>query len=925
MKKAICYIFCQIFLLMIISNLYSQELPSIVKYTPETYAGGNQNWMISQASNKFIYVANNEGLLEFNGAKWRLYPSPNNTIIRAVNVVKDRIYTGCYMEFGYWQRDGFGKLNYFSLVPMLKTQMVEDEHIWNIINFKDWILFQSFDRIYFFNTLKNEFSIINSKNPIPKIVDINGVIYYYVLSEGLYSMEEGKAKLISDLPIFKEGTIINIYPADDGLLIHTNNSGFYFYKNQVLKEWNIPANETLKKMKVYTSLQMKDKSFVLGTISNGIVCLSQEGAIQYQMNQSNGLSNNTALSLFEDIDGNLWAGLDNGINCINLKNSPVRIFNDDRGLLGTVYASALFNDYLYLGTNQGLFYKAVDSNNPFEFIQATSGQVWSLTVIDGELFCGHHSGTFLIEKDKADLICDKPGTWNLIPILSRKDALLQGNYNGLNVLVKEDGKWRFRNKIRGFDNSARYFEFLKNHELFISHEYKGVFKLEIDSDYNTVLKVVLQSELPLGKNSSIVKFKNNIFYGTNEGIYKYHPTENKFFKDSVLSSIMSKESYISGKLIVDETQKMWMFSKENINYISVNNITNEFEIYNLPIPSQLRRGMIGYENILHLKNREYLLGTTNGYITLDVTLINPPDNHNVIINQVATKKFDSSIIPVEIDIPGEFKYRQNSIVFNYSVTDYNNYQTIKYQYKLIGYYDNWSEWTDKTELYFDNLASGEYDFTIRAKVGDILSENIASYKFEILKPWYLANFAIAVYLVVLSVTIVFIHKRYKKHYKKQLERKQMESEQLIMRIKNEQLNRDIENKNRELAISTMSIINKNEALNSIKRELINKESDNMSVLRLIEGNLNDSKDWKFFEDAFNNADKFFLDKLKKIHPDLTPNDLRFCAYLRLNLSSKEIAPLLNISVRSVETKRYRLRKQMNLAHDDSLVTHILEI
>ena len=79
---------------------------------------------------------------------------------------------------------------------------------------------------------------------------------------------------------------------------------------------------------------------------------------------------------------------------------------------------------------------------------------------------------------------------------------------------------------------------------------------------------------------------------------------------------------------------------------------------------------------------------------------------------------------------------------------------------------------------------------------------------------------------------------------------------------------------------------------------------------LINKNLNTTDDWKLFEEAFNNADKDFLKNLKQKHPELTSNDLRLCTYLRLNLSSKEIAPLLNISSRSVEVKRYRLRKKM---------------
>jgi len=153
------------------------------------------------------------------------------------------------------------------------------------------------------------------------------------------------------------------------------------------------------------------------------------------------------------------------------------------------------------------------------------------------------------------------------------------------------------------------------------------------------------------------------------------------------------------------------------------------------------------------------------------------------------------------------------------------------------------------------------------------------------------------------------------------------SDKEIMFLKNTQLRKDIENKNRELAISTMSLIKKNELLSNLKGELksIKEKPEVTSVIKIIDKNLNNNNDWEFFQDAFNNADKNFLNKVQESHPNLTPNDLRFCAYLRLNLSSKEIAPLLNISVRSVEIKRYRLRKKMNLPHQKSLVSYILEI
>lgn len=914
------------FIFLISCSLKAQELPSIQIFTPEIYGGENQNWMISQASNKFIYIANNEGLLEYNGATWKIYSSPNNTIIRAVKVVDNKIYTGSYMEFGYWEKDSFGMLNYNSLVPKLNEKMIEDENIWNIITYQEWIIFQSFNRIYFYNPAKGKFTIINSKNSISKVFNNNNEIYYFVNNEGLFKIKEGKSKLIVNNSILDVNILINVFSINEGLLIQTRNSGFYIFKVGKLQKWKGSELNELDGIKIYNSIQLKDKSFVLGTISNGIIFLSKEGKIQYQLNQKNGLSNNTALSLFEDSDENIWVGLDNGINCINIK-SPVNVFNDDDGFLGTVYTSLVFNNYIYLGTNQGLFCKKIDSNETFKIIAGTAGQVWDLFENDKELFCGHHLGTFLIDENKAIKISDISGTWSFRKIPGSKNRLLQGNYSGFYVLINKNGKWVLENKIVGFDNSARYFEFINSNELFVSHGYKGVFKLNIDKSFEKFTKISKQNDVSIGKNSSLIKFNNSIFYANNKGIYKYDLTTDKFLIDTILSPIIKNETFLSGKLIVDKSQKLWGFSKESINYATINDLTKEFNIHTIDIPASLRKGISGYENISLYKDNKYLLGTSNGYITLDLENFETRKESLIFINEISTKNRESNKSFVNLKDNGEFSFDQNSIVFKFSVPVFDKYQSVIYQYKLEGYYNKWSDWSNQTILTFDNLPFGDYTFNVRGKLGNELTNNIATYHFQILKPWYFSYFAIFIYCLVFFICTFLLHKAHLRHYKNQLAHKQLESEQLIIRMKNEKLNQDIENKNRELAISTMSIINKNEVLNSIKNELktSNINSNNLQVLKLIDGNLNNSKDWDVFREAFNNADKYFLDKIKELHPNLTPNDLRFCAYLRLNLTSKEISPLLNMTVRSVETKRYRLRKQMGLPHDTCLVSYILNI
>jgi len=186
--------------------------------------------------------------------------------------------------------------------------------------------------------------------------------------------------------------------------------------------------------------------------------------------------------------------------------------------------------------------------------------------------------------------------------------------------------------------------------------------------------------------------------------------------------------------------------------------------------------------------------------------------------------------------------------------------------------------------------------------------------------------------------IYLVHKSYKNHYHKkqqqliQEKRNQIEeikkiNEQQIFKLKNDQLNQLVEQKNKELENTTVNLIRKNELLNNLKKEIkkVNRTNEVNSLLKFIEKNQNENEDWEVFESVFNRSEQDFLNNLKAKHPNLTANDLRLCSYLRLNLSSKEIAPLLNISVRSMEIKRYRLRKKLDLEHDESLSSYILSI
>lgn len=932
LKKSICVVS---FLLLVVSINFAQELPIINSFTTDVYGAENQNWNISQSDNKYIYVANNKGLLEYNGADWNLYPTPNETIMRSVKCFNNKVFTGFFRDFGYWEKDSFGVLSFTSIVKEQNIEMLEDEQIWTIIEIDGWMLFKSLQRIYLYNLETHFVKVINSRSKINCFAKVDDVIYFQEDKRGLFKIENGASKLVSNHPIIKDNFIVNIFNNKNGLVFITQKNGFYLLNNKIPKKWKITSDDFLKDKTIYSTYQLKDKSFALGTISNGLIHLDEEGNETYKINQSTGLSNNTILSVFEDIDNNIWLGLDNGLNCIN-NNSHFKNYTKKSDFLGTIYTSIVYNKTLYLGTNQGLFYRELNSNKPFQFIKNTQGQVWNLKIIDNILFCGHDSGAFLIKNNTAENFFSNQGTWDLLKI--DDNTILLGAYDGLYILKKQGVKWAFKNRIDGFNNSSKYIVLANKNTLFVNHEYKGVFRLTLNKDYTEVTKVIKEKSLEKSAHSSIINYNNNILYANKKGVFIYSKKKDTFIKDSIFSKLIAKKSFVSAKLIHNNSsEKVWCFAKDNIRYLTPGKLSSKPEINTIFISENIPKAAHGYENIIQLNNDVYLIGTSNGYLELDLNSYVEPKDFNVYLNSIKSFPRDGNKTPLHLSKKITLNNNINNLEFSFSVPNFEKIRITKYQYQLEGLNKSWSEPSTANSILFENISYGSYKLKVRAIIGGKLSNNIAEFNFTIKRPWYLSNAFIALYIFLALLALYTVHVASKRYYKKQREDllekakkeselKELESSQQIIKLNNDKLRNDIESKNRELASSTMNMIKKNEFLSTIKTELVEGGQKNITkVIKIIDKNLNNSDDWKMFQEAFNNADKNFLKKVKDKHSNLTPNDLRLCAYLRLNLSSKEIAPLLNISPRSVEVKRYRLRKKMNLPHDANLTSYILEL
>jgi ligand-binding sensor domain-containing protein/DNA-binding CsgD family transcriptional regulator len=942
-------------------DIKSIGVPYVQNYTKAMYQSGNQNWSITRDEHGIMYFGNAEGLLAFDGKYWQQHHMPNGLIVRSVSADgKGKIYVGAYGEFGYWANNSKGVLKYNSLVNLVPAKYKPiNEEIWKIYIDGERIIFQSFGSIYLYS--KGKIDVIKTPSPYLFMFKAGKRFFIEQVSVGLFELKNNKLEYLPGSNILGPSGVLSILPFQKNrYIIGTAQNGLFIYDGQTIKPWATQANDFLKTYQLNNGTLIANKYLAYGTILNGIVVIDTAGNLIQHINKASGLQNNTVLSLYTDSEQNLWAGLDNGIDRIEV-NSPLYFYFDKTGKFGTVYSSIIFDNKIYLGTNQGLFYSdwVPENNNKlfqsfdFKLIPGSQGQVWELTLQDGRLLCGHNDGTYQVNGNTITKISTITGGWTTKKFTA--DKLIQGNYTGL-ALFKKDaaGNWAFDHKVEGFGEPSRFVEQDNKGQIWISHAYKGIYKVTLSADLKKVTSKVYYDNrygLPGSYNVSVFSLDNRVVFTSDSGFYVYDDITDRFFKYTQLNKKLGTFA-TSSKIIKAIGKKYWFINHGRValadfsvpGKLSID--TNRFGVLNGQMVQH-------YETINRINNSTYLISIDDGFVILndeDALLPNKISIPQVLIRQV--ENITDKVYLITEDGTGtneiEIPYAQNNIRISYSLPYYKQAK-IKFQYYLEGYSRQWSDWAPQSQKEFTNLDQGTYHFKVRAKINDQNVSPITSLTFIILPPWYAGKPALFFYAMLLVLSYYLIRyyyriklKRHQQNLREKLQHEKEEflkqeaiaNEQHIISIKNEQLQADLASKSRELANSAMNLVYKNELLQKISEEILHlKDSSGKKladdqlrrIQKVIDEGMNDERDWNIFEKSFNEAHENFFKKLKSDHPDLVPNDLKLCAYLRMNMSSKEMASLLNISLRGVEIRRYRLRKKLNLGHDKNLVEFLIEL
>lgn len=954
-----------LFLLPIIATSQNTiGLPAVTNFSKQAFKGGLQTWDIKQDESGVVYFANNEGVLAYNGKYWHTYPLPNKTIVRSIELTSDnKMFVGGQDELGYFEFTNSGNLKFISLANKLKKEDRSFGDVWDIVCVSNTIFFRTDTKL--FKYANGNFEVFTSKSKW---------LFLGSLNNKILAQEEGNGLLVYENNIWNQtnllpaniAAITSLFSLKNNTLIATSlKDGILIKKPDQLSFTKIKS-DFWRNEQIYTAQKIDEKSFAIASTNDGLLICDADGNIAQKISKNEGLQSNNILSLFYDKDGNIWLGLNNGIDMVAY-NSSIKLINPNFEE-SSGYAALLQDNNLYLGTATNLYAVTLEnkfdlsfSKGSFTAITNAKGQCWGLASINNKILLGHHEGAFIIENKIAKQISAQNGFWNFVATSPAYPAttVVGGNYYGLSVFSYNNNTFSKTTTIADFNESSRYMAVDPQQNIWISHPYHGIFRL---SNYLVNKKPLIENYginngLPSNLNNHIFIIKNETIVATENGLYVYNREKNEFEIQKNYHKILGN---ISIRYLKEDTEgNIWFVSEKKLGVIDFTKPNEPRVIY---ISELERKILSGFENIYPINKNNILIGGEKGFFLINYEKYKLQLQQPVVhIRQVTiTGNTDSSLFggfpsftitkpdATAQELP-TISYGWSSLHFEYSSTSSFTNSNLLYSHRLKGFENSWSEWSYNTEKEYTNLNAGNYEFEIKVKNNLGIESDIATYSFVVLPPWYKSGLLKFIYFTLSIGFAYLVYKKQKIKFAKQQKKYEEEQQKLkyihdlelskteaeLITLQNEKLAQEIDFKNSELAASAMHLVQKAEILTTVKGSLnqiskaygsnIQATSEIKKLLKNLGDDENIDKEWDSFSKHFDSVHKDFLTTIKERHPNLTSTDLKLSAYLYMNLSTKEIAQLMNISVRGVEISRYRLRKKLALQTEVSLVDYMMNL
>lgn len=926
--------------------------PLVINYGKMVFQGGSRTWAMQQGADGIMYFGNNEGLLSFDGKYWSKYKLPNQTIVRSIHVHADgRIFVGGQGEFGFFAKDNRNQLVYTSLVSLLPDQNSQFADIWHTLAHNNAIYFMSSRYIFCYRADRITVHAAPSEWEFMQVV--HGQLYAQDRENGLLALRQNHWHVIAAAATFEGNKIAAMLELPKAtVLIGLQNNQQY-----MLQHDKITAVPKVPHYPLYTpSLAKIDhQKYVVATATEGVqIRRFEDNHLLERIGVNEGLNNKNVSAVFVDQQQNIWVAIDNAISVISY-GGGVRYLRPNREYEVTGYSVRVFDQHLYLSSSNGVYVAPLDkqyadqSQSPGEFRLvkgSDNGEAWRLDEINGRLLLSHNSGVYQIIQDQARKISSGVGSWMSLPLSTAYPVhhALVGTYQGFDLLHYNDSGFSLKRRLKGTFDSFRFVQRDDDDQIWASHPYRGIYKVHLNRD-TTAYETTLLTEadgLPSTYQNYVFRIGGRIVFATERGVYEYNHDLQRFQPSEFLSIFHG----IPVKYLVEDKQgNIWFVSGGRVGVARFNPTANSYKRMYFPEIEGLHTS--GFENIYPYDQQNIYIGSEKGAIHINLQKYHENQSKpKVILSKAQSVGAEDSLqiggySPENVRVlPAQL----NSFHFRFASPNFGVHQNITYSYFLEGYDKDWSQWSTSTEKDYTNLPAGNYEFHVKAMNNFNAESEVVTFYFKIMPPWYKSTAAYLGYALLLAFATFGLDSFQRKKWKEQKQKFDKEMEQLryihqleveknekeIVKLQNEKLQAEVQIKTKELASTSMQLMENTDALGRLKLELsklssVDENTDFKRITSLLKDVENNTAHWDQFAAHFDELNDGFFSRLKKKHPRLSRNDLKVCAYLRLNFTSKQIAQLQSISVRGVEIHRYRLRKKLNIPTEVSLFEYMESI
>ncbi len=760
------------------NNVFGNEIgnPYIQNIQLRKYGFENNNYSIIQDASGVLYIGNSNGILQYDGNFWNLIKTKG---IPYLTINKNNVvFAGGFNEFGYLKYNNTKNLYFHNLI---NSSNIKFGQVKKIFDYNDKIFFCTDKKLFVWNN--TEINCIDSSNKYINLFKVNNTIYYYKSEKGILKYNGNKFNIIPNGTYFKNKNIKDILPLNKQLLIWAvEENNFYLYNNYSLTKFKSNANRYIKENIYTTGCILENEDIAIGTKNGGILIIDKNGEIKNIISKQSGLADTKINYLFTDNSNNLWALHNNSISRIETS-SAFTFFNKSQGIEGIINDIIRFNQNLYIATSKGVYILENKESNSkylnkihFKKLLGLNNEVYKFHSYKKTLFISSPSGIYRIFKNYCLLFFNRKNQQiNTATKSNYHNSLIYiADKNGISAIKYVNGILILLGEINNIPYEITEICEEKNGTIWANSKYNGVFRIPPFEKYSSNLPFEHYDTKNITKdgfnNIRLFTAQGNVIFSSLGGIYKFDKITKTFKKDTILeNNFTDKFDTWIFPIIEDINHNLW------VNILSQNKVKKEAYILHYDLDSNNSFNYIPLNKLKKISisciypdtNNIIWFGGNEELIMLNTKLQRSAyRNFSTLIHSITIGKdsvilnntYPSSINKISNTVLSKFAYKNNTIQFSFTATNFESEKEILYQTKLINFDKKWSAWTSSNYKEYTNLHEGNYIFQVRSK--DIFenTSDIIEYKFHISPPIYRTTIAYFGYLILFILLIIVIFK-----------------------------------------------------------------------------------------------------------------------------------------------------------------------